>query len=294
MQTVDKFTDLENIYQIYAPQEDEVLDYVWRLALLIHQSDEKEVDNLIIYGSYAIPLFKERYNNRLIKMPLSYEEYKKNTDIQPTITGLGIDTEKFWFLLLFIWDYTQGQCFNAEEIGLAPLKELKNFIDILSQYKTAGEDALTEEIKFSKDVTLSIQVNGKEKQTIKAPNTIGLLLSLCKKEFDSFCDMEMEDMIEICRQPQYETTFIASQNNQIHFFIDTFKLLLQPFPNGIITQNKRSRDSMVSYNTTFLISRLIYLTGISTNENFYTDKYTLKGYLSKDKFGGLNLINRIY
>lgn len=33
-------------------------------------------------------------------MPLTYEEYKKNKEIQPTLAGLEIDSDKFWFLLL--------------------------------------------------------------------------------------------------------------------------------------------------------------------------------------------------
>ena len=115
-------------------------------------------------------------------MPLTYEEYKKNKEIQPTLAGLEIDSDKFWFLLLFIWDYTQGQCFNAQELAPSPIGELNSFIRLLSQYKAVGENPLTDQIQFSKDITLSIQINGKEVQTIQHPNTIGYLLSLCEKE----------------------------------------------------------------------------------------------------------------
>lgn len=49
-----------------------------------------------------------------------------------------------------------------------------------------------------------------------------------------------------------------------------------------------------AYDVTFLISQLIYLTGISDNENFRTDKTTLKGYLSKNKKFAWNVQNKNY
>lgn len=48
------------------------------------------------------------------------------------------------------------------------------------------------------------------------------------------------------------------------------------------------------YNVTFLISQLIYLTGISNKEDFLTDKTFLKGYLSKNKKLKWIARNKIY
>ena len=170
MNPIDKFTNIDAVYPITdAKEEDTLLDYVWELAMLIHPALPKKVKGGALEGSEALPTFKERYNNRLIKMPLTYEEYKKNKEIQPTLAGLEIDSDKFWFLLLFIWDYTQGQCFNAQELAPSPIGELNSFIRLLSQYKAVGENPLTDQIQFSKDITLSIQINGKEVQTIQLP-----------------------------------------------------------------------------------------------------------------------------
>lgn len=295
MNPINKFTNIDAVYPITdAREEDTLLDYVWELAMLIHPALPKKVKGGALEGSEALPTFKERYNNRLIKMPLTYEEYKKNKEIQPTLAGLEIDSDKFWFLLLFIWDYTQGQCFNAQELAPSPIGELNSFIKLLSQYKAAGENPLTDQIQFSKDITLSIQINGKEVQTIQHPNTIGYLLSLCEKSFQSFCDMELEDMIAMCEVPLKETNNTESNSSQIRYFTLLFKSMLQPFPNGIMTtQKRRSRNNEVSYNVTFLISRLIYLTRISPNEEFNLDERTLKGYLS-NKSKLTHVKNRIY
>ncbi len=440
MNPIDKFSNIDTVYLTFDAKEEDILDYVWQLAMLIHPATPKKVKGEILEGSEAMPTFKERYNNRLIKMPLTYEEYKKNKEIQPTLAGLEIDSDKFWFLLLFIWDYTQGQCFNAQELAPSPIGELNSLIKVLSQYKAVGENPLTDQMQFSEDITLSIQINGKEVQTIQHPNTISYLLSLCEKSFQSLCDMELEDMIAMCEVPlkdtsntesnnkmpltyeeykknkeiqptlagleidsdkfwflllfiwdytqgqcfnaqelapspigelnslikvlsQYkavgenpltdqmqfseditlsiqingkevqtiqhpntisyllslceksfqslcdmeledmiamcevplkDTSNTESNNSQICYFTLLFKSMLQPFPDGIMTkQKRRSRNSKISYNVTFLISRLIYLTGISKNEEFYVNERTLKGYLS-NKSKLTKVRNRIY
>ena len=294
MNPIDKFTNIDTVYPTFDAKEEDILDYVWQLAMLIHPAIPKKVKGEILEGSEAMPTFKERYNNRLIKMPLTYEEYKKNKEIQPTLAGLEIDSDKFWFLLLFILDYTQGQCFNAQDLAPSPIGELNSRINLLAQYKAVGENPLTDQMQFSEDITLSIQINGKEVQTIQHPNTIGYLLSLCEKSFQSLCDMELEDMIAMCEVPLKDTSNTESNNSQICYFTLLFKSMLQPFPDGIMTkQKRRSRNSKISYNVTFLISRLIYLTGISKNEEFYVNERTLKGYLS-NKSKLTNVRNRIY
>lgn len=96
MNPIDKFTNIDAVYPITdAKEEDTLLDYVWELAMLIHPALPKKVKGGALEGSEALPTFKERYNNRLIKMPLTYEEYKKNKEIQPTLAGLEIDSDKF-------------------------------------------------------------------------------------------------------------------------------------------------------------------------------------------------------
>ncbi|WP_254203975.1 hypothetical protein [Phocaeicola vulgatus] len=106
--------------------------------------------------------------------------------------------------------------------------------------------------------------------------------------------MELEDMIAMCEVPLKETNNTESNSSQIRYFTLLFKSMLQPFPNGIMTtQKRRSRSNEVSYNVTFLISRLIYLTGISPNEEFNLDERTLKGYLS-NKSKLTHVKNRIY
>ena len=89
MQPIDKFTNIDAVYPtLEAKEEDDILDYVWQFAMIIHPAMPKEVQGLILEGSEAMPTFKERYNNGLIEMPLTYEEYKKDKEIQTALSAL--------------------------------------------------------------------------------------------------------------------------------------------------------------------------------------------------------------
>ena len=99
MGPIDKFIHLDSIYNI-ADKDEEYTKYIWSLVMILKPYQEEDEP---FESSLAVPIFKQRYNDRLIKMPWSYEEYLKNKDIQVTISGLGFDKDKFWFVLLFIY-----------------------------------------------------------------------------------------------------------------------------------------------------------------------------------------------
>ena len=64
---------------------------------------------------------------------------------------------------------------------------------------------------------------------------------------------------------------------------------------GMPQKNVRSRNSAVSFNKTFLISKLIYLTKVSCNEELLYDSSTLKGYISRYRGKGIkSRINNFY
>lgn len=112
MNPIDKFTNIDAVYPTTdAREEDIILDYVWNFAMLIHPAEPKIIDErFALEGSCAISTFKRRYNERLIKTPLTYEDYKNNIEIKKAISALQLDIDKFWFAILFIWDYVDGEC----------------------------------------------------------------------------------------------------------------------------------------------------------------------------------------
>lgn len=137
MQPIDKFTNLDAVYPTTdAKEEDIILDYVWDFAMFIHPAEAKIIDDrFALEGSYAIPTFKKRYNEGLIDMPLTYKEYKKNDELQTAISALGMDADKFWFALLFIKDYVDGESWQVSERGKSPADEVKQLLETISQYE---------------------------------------------------------------------------------------------------------------------------------------------------------------
>ena len=146
MKPIDKFTDVDCIYN-FVDKEDMYTEYVWELVMALKPAQE---DDEPFECSFAMPIFKQRYNDRLIKMPWSYEEYIKNQDIQSTINGLGYDVDKFWFALLFIYDYSHGECFSSQEFDTSPYSDIFNFAQTVSEYGACNLNPLKDSIKLRK------------------------------------------------------------------------------------------------------------------------------------------------
>jgi hypothetical protein len=271
---VDKFTDLETYYQDVS-KEDDILDYIWELAITFFPATE-DFSGHSQHGSLAISKFKRRYNDGLIDMPLTYEAYKANNDIQTTIIGLGMDPDKFWYALLFIKDYTDGECAQEYKKESFPISELRKFVETISNYEIAECNPLIEEVQFSKEIELSILVDDKTEITIKSPNAIKYIQSLCRNSLAQTNAMkEMDAMNAI---PRSNSKKITSYTDKVCIFTNTFKHLFD-----LLSLNKGMRgDSEVSYSKLFLISRLIFLTRISPKEDFYVSKKKLKNLLRKE------------
>lgn len=298
MLPIDKFTNLDAVYyDSDTTKEDIVLDYVWDFAMKIHPAKPMLTDDLILDGSKAIQTFKKRYNERLIEIPLTYKEYKSNQEIQTAILAFGIDVDKFWFALLFIWDYVNGLSWQVYEYKNTPANEIKQLSEIISKYEdNPNANPLTEHITFKQELTLSLQVNGKTVHTINSPNTIKFILSFCKIHQDvlgpkDLLDENWDDNIEMTRYYTDKEPTTLSSTKRICLFAQIFR---QFFRTTLYIYTHYNPNKKSPYNITFLISQLIYLTGISENEDFLNDKTTLKGYLSKNKNFNWKARNKIY
>ncbi len=287
MQPIDKFTNLDAIYYgADTGQEDIILDYVWIFAICLHPADPLITDSVIVEGSKAIQIFKKRYNEGLIKMPLTYKEYKSKQEIQNAISALAIDVDKFWFALLFIWDYVDGICWQVYQYENTPANEIRQLSNFISEYENnPNANYLTEQIKFKQELTLSLQINGKTIHTIKSPNAIKFILSCCQKHQDileapNIFDENRNNNNEMVRYYTSKEPITLNSTKRICVFTEIFRLFFRTTLYGRTNYKPHRKNP---YNVTFLISQFIYLTGISNKEDFLTDKTFLKGYLSKNK-----------
>ena len=300
MNPIDKFTNIDAVYPTTdAREEDIILDYVWDFALLIHPAEPKIIDErFALEGTHAISTFKKRYNERLIKMPLTYKDYKNDIEIKKAISALQLDIDKFWFAILFIWDYVDGECWQTFERGDYPANEVNKLLQAIAQYEeNPNANPLTEYITFKEELSLSLQVNGKSIHTIETANAIKFILKCCQEHLDDlrlkneFDVAHLNDNIEMVSYYPTKKQTTASVTKRICLFAQRFQLFFDTLSPAFSNYRKGERSA---YNVTFLISQLVYLTGISDNEDFQTDKRTLKGYLSKNKNMNWNVHNNIY
>lgn len=300
MNPIDKFTNIDAVYPTTdAREEDIILDYVWNFAMLIHPAEPKIIDErFALEGSCAISTFKRRYNERLIKTPLTYEDYKNNIEIKKAISALQLDIDKFWFAILFIWDYVDGECWQAFERGDSPANEVDKLLQAITQYEeNPNANPLTEHIIFKEELSLSLQVNGKSIHTIGTANAIKFILKCCQEHLDDlkprneFDTEHLNDNAEMVSYHPTKQQITVNTTKRICLFAQRFQLFFDTLSPSFSNYRKGERSA---YNVTFLISQLVYLTGISDNEEFLTDKRTLKGYLSKNKNMNWNVHNNIY
>lgn len=105
---------------------DERLEYMKAIAEIYVPNLEATIYKNICTTT-ALPLFIRRYNQNKLYGNFTYEDYIANEDIQNTLKGLGVDIDKFWFLLLFIFDYTCGTCLDGMKATGIGIEQLTKF-----------------------------------------------------------------------------------------------------------------------------------------------------------------------
>ena len=125
-----------------------------------------------VCGTTALPLFIRRYNQNKLYGNFTYGDYIANEDIQNTLKGLGVDIDKFWFLLLFIFDYTCGTCLDGMKATGIGIEQLTKFTKaIADNHKEINQFG----VSFKKPITISVKVEGKHQIVIDNANAIGYL-----------------------------------------------------------------------------------------------------------------------
>jgi hypothetical protein len=112
-----------------------------------------------------------------------------------------------------------------------------------------------------------------------------------KQLFEKMGNDEVAEMFTLRKKGTFTT---RSNSYQIFIFAKLFNSLFNQW--GMPNKTIRSSKNQISYSKQFLISRLIYLTRISDNEEFYYEPTTIKGYISRYKNKGIkaDTTNRIY
>ena len=271
------------------PYEFDEFEYVYDYAY--DNFPSVDYDGMYIDFSKAF-IFINRYNNNQIQIGIKYEDYLKDEELQETIDAFGLDKEKFWYLILFILDYSTCFSYNKVPDVLSP----KNQLEKLSNEIDNNIDSLNEthlKVTFDKPIKLVLDIKGKRKFVIDDPTTLYVISKLCMNlvnntSEDSFLNLGTIPIFNEDGTPNIET---VSNSVHIAYFAKMFITFFDDNPQfkGI---KKKGKNGLL--NKQLLISKLVYITKLSRSKSFLISDETLKGFLKQYKDLKISNPNMIY
>lgn len=252
--------------------------------------DFDETGNPYVCGTNAFA-FIDRYNDKEITLQSKSNSYIENKDIQCCLKDLKIEPEKFWYLLLFVYDYCVDTCLDNIKTTDGAGKQIQKFIDLIYEgkdyYRQAEHNIFTlRKIEYDEPVELVLKI-GKKKITITDSNTIGLIGILCNEVYEDVKKAPIfRDTLALGESIEYSDTAMA------YLFCKMFRYY---FDNSNHIKERRAEGTSISNKEKELLSYLLYFTGISKNKNLLTpllnDYNTVKGFMNPKKkpvFKGFN------
>lgn len=242
-------------------------------SVVIYPSEVKLVDI-----PSAAEIFAERYNTGQIICPYKYESYISNDELQDTINGLGLDADAFWLLVMFCFDYACSMCFDCFIRRPTRGENIENLINLLPD---------TNNFKAK----LSLKTN-KGKIEIESSTTISLILEWIKRGYEKDKDLIHVNRIDVNkgvspfvnRNDESDSVLIWYFAHLLKYFFD-----LKPQFKG-----KRKKGDIASLNKNLLISKLVYYTQLSKNDNFKYGTDTLKSFFKQYKSKEIKGHSNIY
>ena len=192
------------------------------------------------------------------------EYAKKDSEILQLLSYFELNPEKFWYLLLFIYDYSWDVCMNGMKKHDSPLERLKIFVAAIMNNVVPGneEKCISPRFKLPTSVTVKI---GRDKMVIDDFATIReIVLALTtaikgytKEDIDSLSQPTFSHYDS--PREQTSTSKLAVYFSRMFFsFFDLQPQIVEKRQKGAKNSNKEIE----------LISQLIYLTEISQNTSY--------------------------
>lgn len=164
-------------------QEEKELEYVYAIVNSWNEFDDDVVDSF----PYR---FWDRVCDKKIKAPFTKEMFLQETDIIATIKGFGLDVNKFWWAVLFVYDWSVEK-FTKCCLIEPPPESIHKMLDYIGD---------------SRDLEITFRVKGKKSrnadQHVKAAVIYGL-----KKKLKEWKDKEFWRVVDYST---YTTTFTNS------------------------------------------------------------------------------------
>lgn len=255
------------------PHDDQLpaLEYVFHLATLIEPFED-------FYGSPLLERYISRYNTsatksglkKLDKLKARLNEFLSREEFGETLTFFEMDIEKFWHLLLFVYDFSYNQCTDGIK-HISSLTTLQTIIDKITE-NTELHPLQSPTFKEETKITFCI---GKKKYTIEDCPTILRICSRLKEDIDTSDDWNWQNIKSYMKSETSESTSVLAYAFYLHFitFFNSYQSII----------SKRKIKDSPSKREKQLIGDLIFFTGIIQNESISIDPDYLKTLIKRYK-----------
>ena len=255
------------------PHDDQLpaLEYVFHLATLIEPFED-------FYGSPLLERYISRYNTsatksglkKLDKLKARLNEFLSREEFGETLTFFELDIEKFWHLLLFVYDFSYNQCTDGIK-HISSLTTLQTIIDKITE-NTELHPLQSPTFKEETKITFCI---GKKKYTIEDCPTILRICSRLKEDVDTSDDWNWQNIKSYMKSETSESTSVLAYAFYLHFitFFNSYQSII----------SKRKIKDSPSKREKQLIGDLIFFTGIIQNESISTDPDYLRTLIKRYK-----------
>lgn len=255
------------------PHDDQLpaLEYVFHLATLIEPFED-------FYGSPLLERYISRYNTsatksglkKLDKLKARLNEFLSREEFGETLTFFEMDIEKFWHLLLFVYDFSYNQCTDGIK-HISSLTALQTIIDKITE-NTELHPLQSPTFKEETKITFCI---GKKKYTIEDCPTILRICSRLKEDIDTSDDWNWQNIKSYMKSETSESTSVLAYAFYLHFitFFNSYQSII----------SKRKIKYSPSKREKQLIGDLIFFTGIIQNESISIDPDYLKTLIKRYK-----------
>ena len=239
------------------------------------EEELEEIRNCPFGFTMCMGIFKDRYNNGAITNRFTYKDYIKHREIQDLIKHLELDVDKFWLLILFIFDYCTSRFYQGITMKLTPLEQLTHLLELIS---LSGDET-----------TFNIK-SGKLKLEIDNADTINFMAEAIAKHLN---ESDIQTLRKLNDKEKEDESTIIKESPFIAYFANMF---LRFFSTQPYIRAKRKAGANHSKKEMELVSLLVYFTRLSKNESWYCpeEKY-LKAYLKQYKgYKYSNNISNVY
>lgn len=258
-------------------QFDDVLEYVQKLCDKI-RPEIYEDDTCLLCGPSRLPhTFAYRYNENSIEYMPDKDVYMLDEELMNAVQSYGLDTDKFWMAMVFIYDYITVSCTNAHKHEKSIAEKLFDICNILE----------------NDGATLTAKCSGHKNIVLKSRHDREILVEGIRELLEIKRNDHFGNVLYFGRPIDLsnEGTVTESDTRQIVFGARLYQKLFEIL--GVADVRKRGTNEFRLDKMT-LISRFLYLTGIARNDSYNLNNERLKKDMADYKDVKINTYSNIY